>query len=174
MKLLTFALLFGVPALAQWTAPADVFHETAKCLSYRARIAGEYLLVEAAHEPGWHTNSMDNKRRADEKLQGKRALGVDKPTDIQVAGLPVVGTWLQSEPKDASKPELRWFTWIFEGKALFAVKVKAEGAGPAQVVIKAQACSESVCKNIEVPLTVPVAATGGPSPDIRGLIEVRP
>ena len=69
---------------------------------------------------------MDNKLRAQEKLAGKRSLGIDSPTEIVFAeGLELNGPWYQSVPRDFSKPELRWYSWGFEGQALFVAKVSA-------------------------------------------------
>ena len=58
---------------------------------------------------------MDNRIRAEEKLAGKKSLGIDHPTEIKVSGgLEVEGPWHQTNPKDFSRPELRWFSWGFE------------------------------------------------------------
>ena len=64
-----------------WTKPVEVRHEADVCVSYRARLSGDYLVVQATLEPGWHTFAMDNKRRAEEKLAGKRLLGIERSTD---------------------------------------------------------------------------------------------
>ena len=75
-----------------WTMPVEVRHEVARCLSYRARLSGQYLVVQATLEPGWHTFAMDNSQRAKEKLAGKQSLGIERPTEIKVSqGLEVVG-----------------------------------------------------------------------------------
>ena len=122
-------------------------------VSYRARLDGEYLVVRAKHEPGWHTCAMDNKVRAEEKLAGRRSLGIDAPTEIEVAeGLELAGGWLQTPPQDLSKPELRWFTWGFEGSALFVAKVRRTGVGPARISVRGQACNETSCQAIDVAL----------------------
>ena len=105
-------------------------HDDNLCLSYQARLDGEYLVVRANLEPGWHTFAMDNKQRAEEKLAGKKSLGIDRPTEIVVSGgLQTAGPWLQSQPKDFSKPELRWFSWGFEKQALFVAKMRRAGRG---------------------------------------------
>ncbi|MCC6590109.1 MAG: hypothetical protein IT168_25680 [Bryobacterales bacterium] len=159
MKLSLLLLASAAVVSGGWTEPVHVRHELKPCISYRAKLAGEYLIVEATLDEGWHTFAMDNQKRADDKLAGKKALGIDRETSIQLNnGLSATGGWLQSAPKDFSKPELRWFSWGFEKKAYFAAKVKPAGAGPAQLTIKGQACTESVCKNIDVELTVPVKA----------------
>lgn len=161
----------------EWTAPVEVLHEHQRCISYRARLDGEYLLVRATIEPGWHTFVMDNKQRSAEKLAGRQSLGVDGPTEFALTqGLDVAGRWYQSEPKDFSKPELRWYSWGYEGEARFVAKVRRSGPGPAQIAVRGQACTETICKNIEVEISLPTtAAAGRPSDvDLKGLVEVRP
>lgn len=158
---------------ADWTEPVHVRHELKPCISYRAKLAGGYLIVEATLDEGWHTFALDNQKRADEKLAGKKALGIDRETSIQLSnGLSATGGWLQTAPTDFSKPELRWFTWGFETKAYFAAKVNPSGAGPAQLTIKGQACTESVCKNIDVDLAVPLKP-GPEDPIIKSLTPSR-
>jgi len=167
----------GAVRAAEWTSPAEVQHEFRRAVAYRARLAGEFLVVEATHEPGWHTCAMDNKRRAEEKLAGKQSLGIDTPTGITVTqGLEVVGPWHQSTPKDFSKPELHWFTWGFEGQALFVAKVRRTGAGPARVAIGGQACTDTICKRVEVELSLPLSGakvSGGGNVDWKALVQVR-
>ncbi len=164
-------LFFFAAAAADWSKPVDVTHDDKTCISYRARLTGGHLVVAARIEPGWHTFTMDNDKRAAEKLAGKKALGVDKPTTVALQGLETAGAWLQSEPKDFSQPEIRMFTWGFEKQAIFAVPVKRiEGA--LQLRIRGQACTESVCKNID--LTLPLSASAGSAaPDLNGLSPVR-
>lgn len=171
-----FALLFLLPvaALAQWTAAVHVRHELKPCISYRAKVAGGYLLVEAVLDSGWKTFAMDNRKRAGERLAGRKALGIDRETSIDVAGgLAVQGAWLQAEPKDFSRPELRWFTWGYQDKALFAAKVSQTGAVPARLTVRGQACTESVCKNIDIALDVPVASKAPLDVDLKPLVAVR-
>jgi hypothetical protein len=135
------------------------------------------LVVQAIHEEGWHTYAMDNKRRAQEKLAGRKSLGIDRPTEIGLTdGLELAGPWYQSPPKDFSKPELRWFSWGFEGRALFVAKVRHTGTGPARLTIRGQACSQATCKNVEVEISVPLAETervSTPEIDLKNLILVR-
>lgn len=164
-------LLLFFAAAGDWTKPAEVTHDDKTCISYRARFTGGHLVVEAKLEPGWHTFTLDNDKRAAEKLAGKKALGIDKPTTVLLQGLEVTGPWLQSEPKDFSQPEIRMFTWGFENRALFAAQVKPT-AGPAQLRIRGQACTDAVCKNIDVTLALP-AGSGAAVPDLAGLIPVR-
>lgn len=172
--ILTALVMFSGSAFAQWSQPVEVHHDTTKCVTYRAKLSGDMLVVNAVHEPGWHTNAMDNEKRAEEKLAGKQALGVDRPTSFKLSqGLEVAGPWYQTNPKDKSKPELRWFTWIFEGEAMFAAKVKRGGTGPAQVVIRGQACTETICKDIQATLSVPIDAPGTADVDVKSLVQVR-
>ena len=147
---------------AAWTNPVEVHHDENLCLAYQARLDGPYLVVRANLQPGWHTFAMDNKQRAEEKLAGKKSLGIDRPTEIVVTGgLETAGPWLQSPPKDFSKPELRWFSWGFEGQALFATKVRRSASAPARIGVRGQACTETTCKNIDVELTLPVGKIDG-------------
>ena len=160
-----------------WTGPVAITHELRPCVSYRARLAGDFLVVQAKIEPGWHSFAMDNKQRAEEKLAGKQSLGIDGPTEITLtSGLQVAGPWYQSAPKDASKAELRWYTWIFEGEALFVAKVRRSGAGPAQIAIGGQACTDTICKQIDVTIPLPLPAKADPGPlgiDLKTLVPVR-
>ena len=151
-------------------------HEMKPCVTYRARLEGDNLVIQASLQPGWHTFAIDNERRAAEKLAGKPSIGIDQPTQIKVSkGLTVEGGWDQSAPKDFSKPELRWFSWGFEREAVFAAKVRQSGQGPAHVEIRGQACTDTTCKNIDVSLAVPLAGSdkGSPAVDLKTLIPVR-
>ena len=161
-----------------WTMPVEVRHEVTRCLSYRARLSGQYLVVQATLEPGWHTFAMDNSQRAKEKLAGKQSLGIERPTEIKVSqGLEVVGGWYQTPPKDASRPELNWFTWIFEKEALFAAKIRRSGSAPARIAVRGQACTESICKNVDIEISLPLAGAitnANPSDiDLQALVQVR-
>jgi hypothetical protein len=161
----------------QWTEPVEVRQEETLCLVYRARLDGQFLVVRASIEPGWHTFSMDNKLRADEKLAGKPSLGIDRPTEITVTGgLEIAGPWRQLPPKDFSKPDLRWFSWGYEGEALFAAPVRNTGKAPAEIGIRGQACTETSCKNIDVSITLPARSQTNSSAagiDLKKLIPVR-
>lgn len=164
----------GAARAGDWTEPVDVRHDFKRCVSYRARLAGEFLVVEATHEPGWHTYAMDNKQRAEEKLAGKPALAVDSPTEIKLSqGLETAGPWRQSPPKDLSRPELQLFTWGFEGQTLFAAKVRRSGPGPAQIALTGQACTETICKKIDLTIPLPLAGAGGADLDPKALVRVR-
>jgi hypothetical protein len=118
---------------------------------------------------------MDNTIRANEKLAGKKAIGMDKPTSFTVTGgLAVEGPWRQPALMDFSKPELRIFSWGFEKEALFAAKVKRTGAGTAKINVQGQACTPSICKNINTNLDVDLGGKPGPAePGQEALTAVR-
>ena len=159
-----------------WSKAVEVRHDESLCVSYQARQDGEYLVVRATVESGWHTFAMDNKQRAEEKLAGKRSLGIDHPTEIVLSGgLEAMGSWYQSPPKDFSRPELRWFSWGFERQALFVTKTRRSGAGPARIAIRGQACTETTCKNIDVAMSFPLAGGDANSSEInlKNLVQVR-
>jgi len=177
----TIARSFGLLAWAagwlfagNWSTPVEVRHEDALCVSYEARIDGPYLVVRTTVGPGWHTFALDNKRRAEEKLAGQPALSVDRPTEIvALSGLATTAPWYQTAPKDFSRPELRMFSWGFDRAAVFAAKARRT-AGPAKLAIRGQACTETVCKNIDVTVTVPVPAKPGPAEiDLKNLVPAR-
>ena len=88
---------------------------------------------------------------------------------------PIAPPWLQSPPKDFSKPEMRWFSWGFEREALFVVKVRRAGTTPARLALRGQACTEITCKNIDVELSVPLPkeSTSGTETNLKNLIPVR-
>ena len=174
MRLLLFATVAA--AASVWTAPVEVRHEDAVAIAYEARLDGPYLVVRASVGPGWHTFAMDNQKRAAEKLAGKPALSVDKETEVGVSGgLEVEGPWLQTPPKDFSHPELRWFSWGFDKQAIFAAKMKRTGGASASLRVRGQACTETVCKNIDLTIALPVgaAATAAVEIDLKQLVEVR-
>ncbi len=173
-KLVLLAVLAcGAAVAGGWTEPAVVTHQDDVVVQYRARLDGPYLVVKVALEPGWHTFAMDNERRAKERLAGKMSLGIDQQTEIKVEGaLKLVGPWYQPAPKDFSKPDLRWFSYGFEKEAMFVAKV--EGAGPATLNIRGQACTETTCKNINLDLALPAqTAAGAPEVDLSKLVQVK-
>jgi hypothetical protein len=172
--LFSFASAEGIHG-ADWSNPVEVRHDVQRCVSYRARLSGDFLVVQATHEPGWHTYAMDNKVRAQEKLAGKRSLGIDSPTEIVFTeGLDLDGPWYQSVPKDLSKPELRWYSWGFEGQALFVAKVRRVGSGPASLAVRGQACSDTICKNIDLTISIPLGgSTGKADIGLKSLVQVR-
>ncbi len=171
-----FLLIASASSAAEWSEPVVVEHQFKPAVTYRARVEGSYLVVRADIEEGWHTFSMDNDLRATEALAGKPSLGVDAPTQITLEdGLEATGGWSQTEPKDFSKPELRWYSWGYEEPALFVTNVATAGTGEAKIGIRGQACTETTCKNVDVELAL---ALGGPSGtpadiDLTHLIPVR-
>ena len=171
---MTLLLLLTLAATAEtWGPAAVVNHDDQPCVTYRARVASGYLVVEVKLEPGWHTFTMDNDKRAAAKLAGKKALALDKPTQVQAEGIEITGPWLQSQPKDFSQPELRIFSWGFEGEALFVAPVKVAVDAAARVRIKGQACTQTVCKNVDVVAEAPVVKAGALAPSLAALIPVQ-
>jgi hypothetical protein len=163
---------------ADWTQPVDVLFEDQKCVTYRARLSGDTLIVQARVHPPWHTFVMDNRQRAAEQLAGRRSLGIDLPTEIRVTGgVETLGPWHQTPPKDFSDPGMRWFSWGYDGEALFAAKVRRSGEGPARIAIRGQACTNAVCRNIDVEISLPLPnkAPDDDTPfDLTSLVRVRP
>ena len=157
-----------------WTQPAEVTHDLKRCLSYRARLSGSFLVLEARIEAGWHTFAMDNRQRAAEKLQGKKALSQDLPTEIRVSGgLEIDGPWFQSVPRDFSRPQLRWFSWGFEDRALFVTRIRRTGAEPARITIGGQVCTDTTCRKVDLVISLPIKAAGTGEIDLNPLIQVR-
>jgi len=178
MTLPSLALMMFAAVAADWSAPVHVLHEMQPCVTYRAKLDGEHLAVRAEIQPGWHTFSIDNEKRAAVKLAGKASQGIDQPTRITLkSGLELAdGDWYQNAPKDFSKPELRWYSWGFEQQVVFVAKVKrTSGPAAAEIGIRGQACTDKTCKNIDVSLSLPVSkgAPSGPSTvDLKTLVKV--
>ena len=162
-------------ALAAAGQSVEVRHDGTLCISYEARLDGPFLVVRAKLEPGWHTFAMDNKQRAEEKLAGKPALSVDRATEIALTGgLQAIPPWYQSPPKDFSRPQLRWFSWGFDREAVFAAKIRHSGSSPTRIEIRGQACTESLCKNIDTTISLPTGkATSTSELNLNNLIPVR-
>jgi hypothetical protein len=176
-------LLLALPAFSAtppqgWTPAAEVRHDDTLCVSYQARLDGAFLVVRVVVEPGWHTFAMDNRVRAEEKLAGRQSLGIDHPTEITLTGgLQAAGPWYQSAPKNFSRPELRWFSWGFEKQAVFAVKVRRSSPAPTRIAIRGQACTETLCKNVDVTISL---SPGNVRPDaepsdvnLKNLVRVK-
>ena len=168
----------GAAAASDWSEAAQVTHDLRPCVTYRAKLDGDFVVVQATLTPGWHTFAMDNKVRAEEKLAGKPSLGIDAPTEIKLGqGLEAIAPWYQTPPKDFSKPELQWFTWIYDSQAVFVSKARHSGSGPAQITIKGQACTDKLCKQVDVALALPLAgAKAGANlaeVDLKTLVKVR-
>jgi DsbC/DsbD-like thiol-disulfide interchange protein len=174
---MAIAVLAVVARAGEWSPAVEVRHDDEVAVSYQARVDGQYLVVRATLAPGWHTFAMDNKKRADEKLAGKPALSVDRPTEIAPSGgLEIAGPWYQTPPKDFSRPELRWFSWGFERQAVFVAKIGRSTTAAARLALRGQACTETICKNIDVaiPLSPSNVKTGTSSEiNVRELVAVR-
>jgi hypothetical protein len=177
---ISVAFLFALCAMPQtgdWSPAVDVRHEDELCVAYQARVDGPYLVVRATLGAGWHTFAMDNKVRAEEKLAGKPAISIDRATEIAAgSGLETAGPWYQTPPKDFSRPELRWFSWGFDRQALFVTKVRRAGGAASALTLKGQACTEKICKNVDVAIAVPAAKASPaatPSTDLKDLVQVR-
>lgn len=176
MRILLLLAALTVSA-AEWSKPVEVMVDDITCATYKARVDDTgRLTIQLTLADGWHTFAMDNQIRANEKLAGKKALGMDKPTSFAVSGgLSVEGPWMQPALVDFSKPELRIFSWGFEKSALFAAKVKRTGAEKtARIGIKAQACTPAICKDINKELELDLSLAAGPAePAVAGLSAVR-
>lgn len=166
-------LLLSLLTAADWPAKTELRHDEEVFVTYQARLEGNQLIVQCTMAPEWHTYTMDNRLRVEEKLAGKKALAIDKPTVIEVTGgLTVEGPWQQSEPLDFSKPDLRLFAYGYEKEATFAAKAKRTGAAPAQIRVKAQVCTPSTCRMVDTTLELPANAAPAPA-QTRKLIAVR-
>lgn len=156
---LAAALIGASAAAAEWSDPQTILRGRDKVVTYRATVENGWLLVEAKHEPGWHTYAMDNLRRAQEKT-GKENPSTELNTAITIAeGGELAGKWRQSEPKDLSTPAIRWYTWGFENTAYFAAPIKTT-ADTFRIVINAQSCNESACAMVEdLEIAIPIAET---------------
>lgn len=168
-------LLAAQAYAADWSQPVEIRHDDNLSVSYQARLDGPYLVVRATLGPGWHTFALDNQKRAEEKLAGQPALSVDQPTVIRPAeGLVLDGPWYQTPPKDFSRAQLRWFSWGFDHEATFAAKIRRTGRPTANLAIRGQACTETICKNIDVSLTLSIPkSTTAPELILKDLIQSR-
>lgn len=146
-----FCVLILAPGVfaGQWSEPAKVRYRERAVVSYRAKLDGNILVIEATHVSGWHTYAMDNVERAQKKT-GKVKPETELPTRIELSGgLRAVGNWFQSKPIDLSQPELRWYTWGFENVARFAVKVARVDGARTAITINGQACNASLCSRVD-------------------------
>lgn len=136
---------------ASWCEAAVVERDGQPCVTYRARLSGAFLVVEALHAPGWHSYAMDNAQRVAAALDGRPSLGAELPTNIEVEGCEVVSRWHQSRPDDLSQPELMWFTWGFRDRATFAVRI-ADPSPELLVTVRGQVCNDATCAGVDVGL----------------------
>ena len=158
-----------------WSVPAEATDREGNALvTCRAKLTGDHLVVEIQAIEGWHVYAMDNELRAKEALAGKMSLGVEQNTEVQVSGgLKVVGGWYQTEPADFSQPELRWYSYGFEGTSTLAAEVERTSGDSASVTVRAQACDSASCVTVEAALDVPLTAGAGESFSTDSLVPVR-
>lgn len=144
-------------SLSKWSEVTEVDFRRKLVVTYRAKLEGNYIIIEADHEKDWHTYSMDNKKRAAKK-SGKQIPDTELQTTIELSGgLKIIGNWYQTVPEDLSQPEIRWYSWGFNGKVRFAAKVERTDGDNVTIRINGQSCNESLCKMIEdVVVTLPL------------------
>ena len=175
--LLSTLLIAGAGGVGagDWSPEANALSVDGTALvTCRSRLAGEYLLVELRVADGWHVYAMDNERRAKDALAGRMSLGVERNTEVFVDnGLQVVGDWYQSEPKDFSQPELRWYSYGFEGTSLFAAKVSRGEGDVANLQVRAQACDSSSCVSVEAEMELSLGGGDDVHFEPVGLIRVQ-
>lgn len=152
LKIIFGVLLFlpvsDLPA-GQWSEPFEVMYRFDVVVSYRAKLEGDILLIEATHAPEWHTYSMDNIERA-RKKSGKENPETELPTTIEISGgLKITGNWYQTEPIELSQPEILWYTWGFEKVSRFAVRVERTEGDEAKITINGQVCNETLCSMVD-------------------------
>ncbi len=178
MRLLarTMASVLLAPLLwaGAWSDPvAATDREGNALVTCRGRLAGSHLVVELQAKSGWHVYAMDNERRAREALAGKMSLGVEENTEVVVEdGLRVIGSWHQTRPDDFSQPELRWYSYGFEGLAVMAAPVERTGGDTASVAVRAQACDSASCIRVDAKLAIPLGGNGSGTFSVGELVEV--
>ena len=179
---MTFGFRVAVAAMfaaslwaGNWSAPAEATDGAGNALvTCRAKLSGDHLVVEVRATQGWHVYAMDNQRRAKEALAGRMSLGVEQDTEVRVSGgLKVVGDWFQTKPEDFSQPELRWYSYGFEGTSTLAAEVERAVGESAIVTVRAQACDSASCVAVEAELSVPLADTAEEPFSTDGLVPVR-
>jgi hypothetical protein len=142
-------LLSPVLWAGEWSESKEIRQRrSGVVISYRAKLEGNWLIVEASHGKGWHTYTLDNLERAQKKT-GKEKPETELSTVIELSGgLKAVGSWYQSKPKELSTPEISWYTWGFENVSRFATQVELIDDETATITINAQACNESQCSMV--------------------------
>lgn len=132
-----------------WSDPVVVRRRGEPVVTYRAMLDGDFVLVEARHADGWHTYALDNIERARAR-SGKERPETELPTRIKVTGgLKVAGNWRQTRPEDLSQEAIRWYTWGFNSRAIFAVRVERANGSEAIITVNAQACDASSCQMVQ-------------------------
>ena len=166
--------LSTVLAAGEWSAPARAEARDGSVLvTCRSRLAGEFLVVELKPAEGWHVYAMDNEARAKRALAGKMSLGVEQNTQVIVTGgLQPIGGWYQSEPLDFSQPELRWYSYGFDDRALLATQVRRGEVPWAKVTVRAQACDSASCVSVEAEMELSLDGEAGAEFTPAGLVLV--
>lgn len=151
------ALLFALLPIvwtndgSDWSKEVVARQGVEPVVRFQSRLDGDYLIVRATHEKGWHTYAMDNELLAAEALKGKASLGIEQGIAFKVErGLELDERWLQSKPIDFSKPELRWFTYGFERTSYFACRVTKVTSDQVMLRVRGQACSGETCCQVDV------------------------
>lgn len=160
----------------EWSKSVSVGRSGSNCVTYRARLQQDWLVIEAKHAADWHTYAMDNRQRALQKLNGEDPLGMELPTEISIGeGLKPVGKWHQTKPADFSKPELGWYSWGFSKTSVFAVRVKQLDKPQTTISIRGQACDAKSCLGVDVSLALALSpsTTAGPKVDTSKLVKVQ-
>ncbi|MEZ6062702.1 MAG: hypothetical protein R3C19_20350 [Planctomycetaceae bacterium] len=138
-----------------WSKAVPVRNGRQPVARFQARIDGDYLIVRAIHEEGWHTYAMDNEVRAEKALKGKQSLGIEQGIEIEIeSGLKPAEQWRQTNPHDFSKPEMRWYTYGFSQTALFARRVATVTSEPIVLKVRGQACDGETCCRVDIVLEV--------------------
>lgn len=167
----TAAVAIAVAEENSDASPTEVWMGDELVVTYSAFTTEGTVYVRVDHEEDWHTYAMDNVLRAQER-SGKEVPETELPTRITMDGVDVDSGWLQTEPLDLSQPELRWYTWGFEGRSWFA-RGLGDSAAPSSVLINGQACTAELCAMVE-DLAVAVSdATLADRPDLASLVVVR-
>ena len=97
------------------------------------------------------------------------ATGRDRPdTELPTRLTPspeieLAAPWRQTMPADFSQPDIRWYTWGFEGRSFFAARVERADPG-GRVQVDAQACTDRLCAMVDA-LPVPVTRSSVRSVD---------
>lgn len=152
LRFIPFVIIFlqvSDISAGQWSEPYEVMYRFDVIVTYKAKLNGDFLLIEATHAPEWHTYSMDNVERASKK-SGKENPETELPTQIEISGgLKVTGNWYQTNPIELSQPEILWYSWGFEKVSLFAVKVERTEGKEVKITINGQACNASLCSMVD-------------------------
>ena len=173
-------LQFSDLLVGQWSEAYEVMYRFDVIVTYKAKLDGDVLLIEATHASEWHTYSMDNIERA-RKKSGKEDPETELPTRIEISGgLKIPGNWYQTEPIELSQPEILWYTWGFEKVSRFAVRVERIEGKEAKITINGQVCTETLCSTVDdATLTIPlpsknefIANKNKGSDELNTLVEV--